>query len=267
MIRRLLLAVAAATLALGWAGAATAAQATTYSACNGVWVIVDYGSLGDGVKTSCATSFSTGTAALRSAGFALTLDNGFVTRIGTKPTSPNIQKAYWSYWQAKRKSDGSYSGWSYSNAGSNAYHPTKGNAEGWHYVNLSDTASGPSATPPKNPAVAAATTKATPTATATATATAKSTSKATSKATSSKATSTPSATEATTSSATPSSTPSASASPSAVPTPAVVAAPEATTDSGTGTAGSPLPLIITGVVVVAGGASAGAWWLWRGRKR
>lgn len=259
MIKRLLLTLLAAAFTLGWVGAAPSAQAATYSACNGVWVVVDYGSLGGGVKTSCATSFSTGTAALRSAGFAPTLDNGFITKIDAKPTAPNIQKSYWSYWQATRTSDGSYSGWAYSNAGSNAYHPTKGNAEGWHYVNLSDAASGPGVTPPKNPAVATATPK--PSASKPR-ATASTSSNATASATSS-ASAKPTATK---SAPSPSVTPSAEASASAVPTPAVVAAPEATTDSGTGEPSSPLPLIITGVVVVAGGAGAGAWWLWRGRK-
>ncbi len=149
MIRRILLTLAAA--ALTFVGAAPAALAdTTYTACNGVWVIVDYGSLG-GVSTSCATSYSTGTTALRSAGFSPTLDNGFLTKINGKPSAPDPQTAYWSYWQATRQADGSYSGWKYASTGANSSHPVKGNAEGWHYVSVSGGASAPGATPAKEP--------------------------------------------------------------------------------------------------------------------
>lgn len=248
MIKRALLALAASALTLGWVGAVPSAHAATFTACDGVWVMLDYGSLGGGVKTSCATSFSTGTAALRSAGFAPTLDDGFVTQITSQPAKPNIQKAYWSYWHAERKSDGSYGTWSYSTAGSNAYHPNKGNAEGWHYINLSDTASGPSTAPPKNPAAAPATTRPTPRPSA---------SKST-------AQPHPSPSKATASSTKPSPQASAIPAASAVPSPQATATPAAS--SGTGTSGSPLPLIITVTVIVAGGAGAGAWWLWKGRK-
>ena len=249
MIKRLLLALAASVLTLGWVWTAPSAQATTFTACEGVWVVVDYGALGGGVATNCATSFSTGTNALRSAGFSPTLESGMITQISAKPGKTEINKAYWSYWQATRKSDGSYSGWSYSNAGSNASHPTKGNAEGWHYVNLSDSASGPGSKPPNNPAVKATASPSATKASAKASASASASAKASASASASAAASV-------------TQTPVASVAPTAQQTGAGNPDPSAPTDSG-----SPLPLIITSTVVVAGGAGAGAWWLWRGRRR
>jgi len=251
VIKRLLLALAAAVLTLGWVWTAPSAQATTFTACEGVWVVVDYGTLGGGVDTKCATSFSTGTNALRNAGFSPILEAGMVTQISAKPAKPVIDKAYWSYWQATRKTDGSYSGWSYSNSGSNAYHPTKGNAEGWHYVSLSEAASGPGSKPPNNPAVKAV---ATPSATK-----ASASSKASASAS---ASSKPSASAST--SATPTPTPAAADTQSSTPQPTVVSSPDPSAPTG---GSSPLPLIITSTVVVGGGAGAGAWWLWRGRRR
>jgi hypothetical protein len=244
VIKRLVLTLAASVLALG-AQAAPLAQAQDFTACNGVWVVVDYGSLGGGVDTGCASSFGTGTAALRSAEFSPTLDNGMITALSGQPSKPDVQKAYWSYWQATRSSDGSYSGWKYSTVGANAAHPVKGNAEGWHYIALSDSASGPTVKPPINPAAAA-------TASAHPTASTKATTKPSVSA-SAKATASPSA------SATPT---AATATPTTSQTMPVNTEPTAPADPG-----SPLPLIITVVVLVAGGAGAGAWWLWRGRRR
>jgi hypothetical protein len=267
--KRLLLSLAATVLTLSWVGAAPLAQATSYTACDGVWVVVDYGSLGGGVKTSCATSFSTGTAALRSAGFDPTLSDGFVAKISGRPSKPDPQKDYWSYWHATRKSDGSYGNWSYSTAGSNAFHPAKGNAEGWHYVSLSETASGPDATPANNPA---ASVTATPTATKTATAKATKKATATTKATTTTSATTKvsaSASTSTTSSpvqATASATPSATASqtPSVTVSDVAADAPSATTD-GEPTPGSPVGTIAAGVAVIAAVGGLGSWWLTKGR--
>jgi hypothetical protein len=235
-----------------WFGT-TPAAAQDYSACNGVQVIVDYGSLGGGVQSGCATSFSTGTAALRSAGLTPALDNGMVTQIRTKPATSDINKAYWSYWHATRNADGSYSSWSYSNLGATSYHPTKGNAEGWHFVSLSDAASGPNARPAKNPV-------------GTATANSKSTTPTTASTSADPGAAATSATTSAASSAAETSAAAASApgdSPSAAATPSwfdeVVSDPQ---DSGT-----PVPLIATGATVAFSGAGAGAWWFLKGRKR
>ena len=48
------------------------------ASCAGVWVVVDFGSLG-GISTKCATCYGTGLAALKSAGFSPTVDDGFVS--------------------------------------------------------------------------------------------------------------------------------------------------------------------------------------------
>lgn len=164
-VRRALLALFTALAAAGfWVNAppAPALPAPQAASCTGVWVVVDYGSLG-GTSTSCATSFSTGTAALRGAGFAPTLDNGMVTKINGIPATVNVQDHYWSYWHATLAADGSYSSWAYSGLGSNAYHPTAGNADGWRYQALSDGYVAPGVAPPTRVAAAPPTAAAAPT--------------------------------------------------------------------------------------------------------
>ncbi len=262
MIRRIALTLAASALSL-WGAAPAALADTTYSTCNGVWVVVDYGSLG-GVSTQCATSFSTGTTALRSAGFTPTLDNGFLTKINAKPSAPDPKTAYWSYWQATRQSDGSYSGWKYANTGANSSHPVKGNAEGWHYVSVSGGASAPGATPPKNPAEAAQTPTKAPSAT-------KSATTPTTKASSKPGTSTPTATtkprpssaDPQTSSASPAPSGAATSPPASSPT----EAPSADPPGMDVPAGSPIAVIATTSALAVGAAGAGGWWLWKGRRR
>lgn len=123
------------------------------SSCAGVWVVVDYGSLG-GTKTACAGSYGTGTAALRSAGFSVTLDGGMVVKINAQPATVNIQENYWSYWHATQQADGSYSDWSYSNLGASAYHPGAGSAEGWRYQAISAGYVSPGVAAPKQTAKA-----------------------------------------------------------------------------------------------------------------
>jgi hypothetical protein len=269
--RRLLAGLLLTVLTLVGVGAVPQADAAT-STCNGVWVVVDYGSLG-GTSTKCATSYGTGTAALRSAGFDPTLDNGMIVKITGKPSSPDLNKAYWSYWHATLKSDGSYSGWSYSNLGGNSYHPTKGNAEGWRYQSLSDGKVPPGVAPPKGevpkptPTPTKTTTKPTPTAKPS----------ATTKPTPSASTSTPSG-SATTTAATRNATPTVSPTQEqATPTPTVsptgsqsVEASELGQQAGSeppAPSGSPVGALVAGGLVVAGAAGIGGWWWLRGRKR
>jgi len=151
IVRLLLGVVAMLTCLWSYATPAHALPAPQSSSCAGVWVIVDYGALG-GTATACADSYSTGTAALRSAGFALTLDAGLIVRINGLPTTPNIQENYWSYWHATRQPDGSYSGWSYSSVGPSSYHPVAGNAEGWRYQPVNAGYVAPGVAPPKQTA-------------------------------------------------------------------------------------------------------------------
>lgn len=262
--------VAAALMALVFIGP-TAAATTTQAlplpqaaTCSGVWVVVDYGSLG-GVSTRCAASYGTGTKALRSAGFNPTLDGGMITKISGKPSSVDVNKNYWSYWHATRRSDGSYSGWSYSSQGANSYNPRAGAAEGWRYQSMSGGKVAPGASPPRTQTAAPKPTpkptrstkstkpKATPTATA-------------------KATATPSPSRTT-------ATAKATVSPTAVsPAPvetAVVATDEPvepTTIESEGEStpagnGSPVGAIAAGAAVVLGSAGVGGWWLLNGRRR
>jgi hypothetical protein len=272
--QRFLLPLLLAVLTLGWVGAAQPGTAVAAATCDGVWVVVDYGSLG-GSSTECAASYGTGAAALKSAGFNPTFDNGMVTRIAGNPSNPDLNKYYWSYWHASQKADGSYSSWSYSSLGATAYHPNKGNAEGWRYQALSDGKVPPAASPPK------ATPAPTPTPTST-----KATPKPTHTATK-KPTPKPSATAAATTSA--SAKPSASATatqkagatPTPTPTPTATPVPTPTgTDPATAEAeaqvtpaqpvsdnGSPVGAIAVGAIVVVGGAGVGGWWFLKGRRR
>ena len=109
-------------------------------------MVVDLGSLG-GVSTGCADEHSTGLVALKAAGFSPTADDGFVKRIAGKPSKPDINKAYWSYWRATKLSDGRYSAWSYATLGPAGYRPKPGDSEGWHYVLLSDPRTPPRVAP------------------------------------------------------------------------------------------------------------------------
>jgi len=152
VVARILLGVVVLlTCAWSYAAPAQALPAPQTASCAGVWVVVDYGAVG-GTATACAGSYSTGTAALRSAGFALTLDAGLIVRINGLPTTPNIQENYWSYWHATRQPDGSYSGWSYSSVGPSSYHPVAGGAEGWRYQAVNAGYVAPGVAPPKQSA-------------------------------------------------------------------------------------------------------------------
>ncbi len=151
IVRLLLSVVAMLTCLWSYATPAHALPAPQASSCAGVWVVVDYGALG-GTATACAGSYSTGTAALRSAGFALTLDAGLIVRINGVPTRPNVQENYWSYWHATRQPDGSYSSWSYSNVGPASYYPTAVDAEGWRYQPVNGGYVPPGVAPPKQTA-------------------------------------------------------------------------------------------------------------------
>lgn len=116
--------------------------------CSGVWVVVDFGSLGGGTSTECATSHGTGLDALRSAGFAPVFRDSFVYQLSGKPSKPDITKAYWSYWQATEQDDGSYSAWTYSTLGASVSQPEQGSAEGWSYISLGDGTTPPGVKPP-----------------------------------------------------------------------------------------------------------------------
>jgi len=269
-----------AVLAPVWAGTAQPASAAQ-SSCDGVWVVVDYGDLG-GIDTKCATSYGTGADALRSAGFDPTITDGFVNKISGKPSKPDPNKAYWSYWQASLKTDGSYSGWKYSNLGATASHPQRGNAEGWRYQSLTAGNVPPGAAPGEA-------SPPTPKPTAKPTESAKPTPKPSPKPSATTKSPKPTPSASTTKSPTPTNSASASASaPGTTPTP--TPAPETSADSPAATpsvpaavatpyasetiapapdpSGSgPLWLVVAAVVLVGGGGGLGLWWYLRGRTR
>ncbi len=294
-MRRFLATVAlAAMLAAGAAAPSTPAVAAApvlpqAASCSGVWVVVDFGSLG-GVSSRCATSYGTGMAALRSAGFSPTVSEGFVDKINGKPGKPDRNKAYWSYWHATRKADGSYNGWTYSNLGANSYRPSAGNAEGWRYQSLSDGKVPPGAAPPSGTSDPKPTPKPTKSSkpkpkptkqpskkpTTKPSASAKPSSKPTTK---SSATSKPSSTASGKTRSTSSPTTSSPSTPAVSSVPTTPLTSPAPSDSGvvpvngeTPSAtpaddagnGSPVGLITTLGLVVAGVAGLGGWW-WKGR--
>ncbi len=267
-----------AVLTLGGVGTVPQASAAT-SSCAGVWVVVDYGALG-GTSTKCATSYSNGKAALTSAGFSPTLDNGMITRISGKPENPDTSKNYWSYWKATLKSDGSYSAWSYSNLGATSSHPVKGNAEGWRYQSLSGGNVPPGVTPPKgeaapkpSPTPTKTTTK--PTASPKPTATATQTKKPTASASATSAAPTASTSTAPTSASPTTEQPAAASTSAPVPTPTAspsddateLGQQQATTGEQSPPGGTPVGAVVAGGLVVAGGAGVGGWWLLKGRRR
>jgi len=299
-----LAAVAAGTLAplvVGPAQAAPQRQSFTMpraAGCAGVWVVVDLGSLG-GVSTRCASSFATGLAALRSAGFAPTVEDGFVYKISGKPSKPDINKAYWSYWHATKQSDGSYSAWSYSNQGGGRYQPKQGNAEGWRYLSVSDPRTPPGAKPPvveaPSPTPSKTTAKPTPKptpkpsrTTAKPTKSATPTRSATPTPTTNTRSATTSVTRSASAGATASSRPARDRSSGTAATPAAATPADSTrtpfddapSTSGTEVAqeqpsvaadsangsGSPLGAIVVGSVVVAAAAGLGGWWMLKGRR-
>lgn len=114
-------------------------KATT--ACTGVWVVVDRGNGQDTVR--CATKYSTGTAALKSAGFIVGQDkSGFVNRVHGFPyTIDTTWSQYWGYWYATMNADGTWGDWQSYMEGSNTSKPKQGDAEGWFYGAYSPTSS------------------------------------------------------------------------------------------------------------------------------
>lgn len=268
MRHRLIAAGLTALLAVSPVAAVPAQAAPLPSAltCTGVWVVVDFGS--GSPERGCARSYGTGTTALRTAGFTVTIDGGFVSKISEKPSNPDPNKAYWSYWHATRTPDGSYSDWSYSSVGSDQYRPKQGDAEGWRYQSLSEGNAAPRAAAPSasaaEPEPTATPTK--PRATAKASPTAKATSKATATASAKPSeTGQPSASSSAGSSATP--TPTAAAqSPSIEPTTQMTAvavdAPVGAPDPG-----NPTGTIVAGAVALIAAGGLGGWWLVKGRRR
>jgi hypothetical protein len=126
--------VAGVLAAAPFAGPAPAAEAAACSGTSGVTVVVDFGSLGGGVRVSCAPGDpASGLSALSGAGFGYSFvprQPGLVCQINAKPDPCNgaPTNAYWSYWHASRGGS-----WSYSTVGAGSYDPRAGTVEGWAF--------------------------------------------------------------------------------------------------------------------------------------
>ncbi|HET7723368.1 MAG TPA: hypothetical protein VFK68_01910 [Propionibacteriaceae bacterium] len=266
LVAAVLLGLAALLGSLGWytpAQALPAPQAT----CSGIWVVVDYAALGGGSTIGCATTYTNGTTALRSAGYAVTLDAGMIVKINGLPTAPNTAQNYWSYWHATRQADGSYSGWSYSSLGANAFQPGPNDAEGWRYEPTNGGYVAPSVLPPKQVATTQAPPPPAPATTARTTAAPKTTTAA--QAATTATTAGTAAAPSTSASPTDSPTPSASDSPTPSDTPAdtATASPEPSsgpTSGGRSGATSSLLGGLGAIGAIAAGAGGVLWWRKRG---
>lgn len=133
--RPYLAAVTAAVL-MTTAGIAVTTAAQSQAApqsCAGVWVVVQQQ---DGSSaTKCATDHNDGLEALTSAGFAATVNGGFVDQIDGKPentdwtTNGNV---WWAFCTATLDgTTGAIEDWESSQLGAGATHPQQGTVTGW----------------------------------------------------------------------------------------------------------------------------------------
>jgi hypothetical protein len=103
------------------------------TSCTGVWVVVDRGNGQETVR--CATKYSNGIAALKSAGLTVGTDkSGFLNRINGFPQAIEAwtpTTKVWVYWHAAVTSDGTWAPWELYNVGPGTSKPVKGEAEGW----------------------------------------------------------------------------------------------------------------------------------------
>jgi len=112
------------------------------ASCTGVWVVVDRGNGQETVR--CATKYATGLEALKSAGFSLATQGGFVNRVHGFPMVIDTSwSKYWGYWSAAPTEDGTWGPWQSSVVGAAESHPVKGSVEGWYYGGYSETSSLP----------------------------------------------------------------------------------------------------------------------------
>lgn len=107
-----------------------------------VWVYVVY-SDGSVLNSSCATNFTTGAAALKSAGVDVSKDaKGLICALDSKP-DPCPTKFNGQYWNYYSSTDGQK--FTYSQKSADESKPAKGSIEAWCYNKASEK----SCTPPK----------------------------------------------------------------------------------------------------------------------
>lgn len=117
--------------------------------CDGVWVLVQPDQKDPSTaQLTCATSYDTGLAALKSAGHATEFAKAMLNRIDGLPTDADFTSNggyYWSYWSAPVNADGSLGEWAYYQVGPDTSKPQPGTAEGWLLTNDQKT-TGPALT-------------------------------------------------------------------------------------------------------------------------
>lgn len=154
--------------------------AATCSPGDGTTVVVDFGALGGGVETGCASGAGTGFEALSRAGFDVTRvqsNPAFVCRIDGLPgadtedcTDIPPATGFWSYWTADLGG-----GWRLATTG--AAGPIRGDLEGWAFSTGNTVP--PAFAVPAAPATSTSTTSTTTTSTTTTTTTTSSTTSST----------------------------------------------------------------------------------------
>lgn len=111
-----------------------------------VWVVVQSPS---GTQGGCASDFSDGLTALKSAGFTVNdMGGGFVCQINQQPAECSWEPLWWSYWHRTPAGSG-WADWEFSGDMASAYEPQPGTVEGWSLVPVSGTLTPPAFTPPK----------------------------------------------------------------------------------------------------------------------
>jgi hypothetical protein len=110
------------------------------TSCTGVWVVVDRG---NGQETArCATKYSTGMVALKSAGISVEAPGGFVSRLhGFPQIIDTTYSKYWGYWHASPNPDGTWGSWESYMVGASDSTPKQGDVEGWYYAPYAESAS------------------------------------------------------------------------------------------------------------------------------
>jgi len=130
--------LATVSLKLSACGKTPPALLKTTKTCNGVWVVVDRGN--GQATTRCATKYSTGVKALRSAGFSVkTFDTQYgasVCQIRKFPAKcdKTFGSGYWSYWNSVQNADGTWGEWTYAMSGPATSKPARGTAEAHLWV-------------------------------------------------------------------------------------------------------------------------------------
>jgi len=107
--------------------------------CDGVWVVVQPDPKdASSAHATCAASYDTGLAALKSAGHTTEFAKGMLSRVDGLPEDADFTSNggyYWSYWSAPVNAEGRLGPWTYYQVGPDSSKPAVGTAEGWLLTN------------------------------------------------------------------------------------------------------------------------------------